>query len=357
MSALAKRNVQNLGELGNPFWKKEAMLNGLIVLNTIGSEKVSQEISKTLKENNFTLQGHKKKDSFEVNSKYPISSTQTQEVQIDNIRVTEGSIISLKDSKGNKQQVAINDSVAFEERPTENKAVVTTQQTAEFRRVEHERIIFKNEVAREKNSFFFRAKDGENLFKVGDSFFKDFKSGVKYFGFSQLNSPGAQEKTILGIATFMHYFENLKILVISDTLKDTFFNSFLSQGTKQKASISIYPEFKYELYTHEAINFLEMSEIIHRSQEHQIKGFEYLYKSLVEDYDVVLFNLPLTGVTKNRFSFYFPVFQSLESMTLTVSVQNDKYIQIEELKNFFNNYKIKIKGCMIDDNSSKEASV
>lgn len=337
----------------NPFWNKEPLLGGLVVLHTIQCKKVSGHIVSKLQDQDYTLAEIKRNQEVIVSHKNVLVPTEMHEVQLDKIKITEASIISLVDAQRRTRTISVN-----ENEPGENTAQLAafaanedgTFTNIDYKKIEHERLVFRNEVARKKNSYFFRARDSENLFALGDNFYKDFKAGYKHFSFSHLGASEAQKKSIQGIASFIFYFENLRILIVSSKMEGTFFGQFKHRDHKEVASLSAYPEFTYETYVHEGIHYLEVDEIANRSKDHKVKGLEYLMKKVVEDYDVVLYDLPDTSEHKTLYEIYFPLLQIIQNVTFIVSLKSNTFTDLETLKNYYLNYKIKPKGCVIDRN-------
>jgi hypothetical protein len=233
---------------------------------------------------------------------------------------------------------------------TNHKTPLALQENkSNFKAIEHERLVFKQEVAREKNSFFFRAKDGEKLYVLGDNFYKDFKSGFRHFSFANIGASESQKRSILGIASFMYYFENLRILIVTNSLNGSFYDQFNQDHNKTVTSISSYPEFEYNLLHHEGLNYLDVNEIQDKSRSHQVKGTEYLVKKIVEDYDVVFYDLPQIVETKSQYDVYFPILQMIENVTFVVNLKGNSYSQLDDLKNFFSSYKIHLKGLIVEN--------
>lgn len=364
--------------IDNPQWKKEKVHGEDIIFHTIKSEKVSDKVITKLLDQDFTLEDVKKNQEIIMSKKNISASTEIKEVHLDKLKITEASIVSLVEPNGKIKTLSINEgapnidsemenvsSIINEKRPhfenDQNKKLTLLEKisndedlrkseviTSDLKKIEHERLIFKQEVARDKNSFFFRANNSENLFKIGKTFYDDFKQGYKHFSFSHLGASEAQKKTILGIASFIHYYENLRILIVTHKMDDTYYEQFKTEEQQVRAHISVYPDFHYTTYFHEGLNYLEVSEIIKNSKLHQVKGTEYLLQKLVDDYDIVFYDLPSVLEKKAQYDVYFPLLQLIQNVSFIVSTNKNSFTQVEELRSYFSNYNIKIKGVVVD---------
>lgn len=356
--------------LDNPHWTKEEILGEHVVLHTIKPKRVSDQVVSKLYDKDFTLEEIKKNQEIVLSGKNISESTEMKEVRLDKVKITEASIVSIVDQRSsNSKIIEINESAPkhstdlneaidvararsstldYEEKKLLRNTPADEIIHGDFKKIEHERLVFRQEVARNKNSYFFRARDNENLFKIGKNFYDDFKTGYKHFSFSHLGASDAQKKTIIGIASFIHYYENLKILIITNKMDDSFFEQAKTEESRVQAHISVYPEFSYNTYIHEGLNYLEVSEIVAHSQEQKVKGIEYILQKLVDDYDLVFYDLPPVLEKKAQYNIYFPLLQLIQNVSFIVSINQNSFSQIDELKLYFLNYNIKIKGIVVD---------
>lgn len=200
----------------------------------------------------------------------------------------------------------------------------------------------------EELNFFFRATDDELLYNLGDSFYRDYKSGLKHFGFASVNSQESQQRSILGIASFIKYFEDNRILIITDKMEGTFFEVFKREATRVKMEIGGLPGFHYNVHQGYSLNFLEMDELAVKAKTSKVRIYPTIIKNLMADYDVVLVDLPSQEARRSQYDLYLPVLQSLNHATLTVSLKKSLFSEVNELRQYFASYKIKIKGSVVE---------
>lgn len=336
--------ARQLEYLDNVSWKKEVFLSGNVVIHSVRTKKISDHVADKLQENNFKLVDVKKDQSLTRVDVNMVEGRVIEEVQLEKVRVTEASIVSHTASNGKKRKVLINES-----EPTAVAKEATIVETTNFKKIENETLVFRQEVTRQKNSYFFRAKDGPALFKLGSSFYENYKSGIKFFSFSNIQSHEAQKSSILGIASFIHYHDNVRILIVCPEMKNSMFAGFSADENKTTVSAQTIENFQYSIFCHEGLNYLEISEIKERCNQAEIKDQVYVLENILTDYDVVLFDLPDTREMKAEYEIYFSVLQLVQNVSIIVGLGKSNFTEIRSLQDFFENYKVKVNGVILSD--------
>ncbi len=203
-------------------------------------------------------------------------------------------------------------------------------------------------------NFFFRATNDELLYNLGISFYKDFKNGIKHFAFAHVNSPESQKRSILGVASLIKYFEDNKILIITSDMDNSFFAPFKKESTETIVEISTLPGFKYAIHQCYSLCYLEVEELARRSKKSKVNVLPTVIKRLMDDYDVVICDFPQIEERKDQYDIYLPLLQIIENVTFTISLKKSRFSEINELRNYFSSYKIKIKGSVVEKNSYQE---
>lgn len=350
MTEPAVKKLNDPQFLDNLLWKKETFLNGEVVIHTISNEKLNDQVAQKLQEKNYKLIGVEKNQSVTIKNKNFVDATEIQEVHLEKVKITEGSIVSHTNAAGKKQKVIINEGEPLHqhhENENEAKLPANLLTSSDFKKIENEKYVFRQEIARKKNSFFFRAKDGANLYKLGSNFYDAYKDGTNHFSFFNLQNEEAQKRSILGIASFIHYQENLRILILSPSLDHSIFSSFRADGESQSIQISQVDNFEYEVINHEGLFYLDISDLREKIRQEKIKDQVYLMKNLLIDYDVVLFDLPGLQEIKSHYDTYFPVLQNIQNVSFIVDMGKSTFSEIDSLREFFDNYKVKINGVII----------
>ncbi len=352
MSNQSAKKINSTIYADNYSWHQELYLDGNLVVFTVNNKNVIDQLSTSLKKNKFSLVDTSKENSITLHNKNMIEATEFQEVHLEKLRVTEASIVSHIGPDGKKNQVYISEVGPTLANTSKADEVPATTEVlrADFTKIENERFVYRQEVTRNKNSYFFRAKDSAALFKLGSTFYELYKTGINHFSFSHLRDSDAQKKSILGIASFFHYHENLKILVVTQSLLNSCFSEFRDVKNLESATVPSFTEFEYNFYRHEGINYLEIDEIIEKSKTHQIKDQVYLLQNLISAFDVVLFDLPEVSQMKEHYDTYFPILQIVQNVSFVIGMEKATFTEISSLKSFFENYKVKINGVIVGRN-------
>lgn len=198
------------------------------------------------------------------------------------------------------------------------------------------------------NSFYYKAKDHVELYKVGNSFLKDFKSGLKSFSFSSKGLKEEQEKSVSGVFSFFGYHEDLRIAIITQKLSGSYYTKFVDDRHKKEGTV-----FDEDLYYHffiaEGLEVIEFEEL--RKVERKIKSynFEDFLEEMIGNFDLVLWDLPDIEVLDSNKELFFPIIRCLDNISFVVGKDRSKMSDIDEMISYFKRYQIPIKGLLFSD--------
>jgi hypothetical protein len=199
-----------------------------------------------------------------------------------------------------------------------------------------------------ERSFFFRALDDRRLYKLGDSFYRDFKAGKRSFGFGNVTAADAQKRSILGVASFIKYFDDLKVLVVTEQMAGTFFAPFKTQGQRLTATPTDPRDVGYEVIEAYGVHYLELGQFLAAAPGRPRRKIASIVKRLRADYDLLLVDLPPERARLDRYDVYLPFLQTLDHVTLSVCLRGSRFSELREMKDYFSSYKIPIKGTVVD---------
>lgn len=199
-----------------------------------------------------------------------------------------------------------------------------------------------------RGGHLLRSVNSAALYKLGNSFYEDVKNGVKCFAFTHVDSAESQKRSILGIASFISYFEDARILILTNGMANSFYAGFASQTRQRTIVLSDGKQFDCPSHVDGHITYVETSELSRYAREAGVKSLSGAIKQLVDEHDVVLFDLPSTMERSEILDAYFPMIQSAESVTFTVSLRKSRFSEVNQLMKYFHNYKVKIKGSIVD---------
>lgn len=270
-------------------------------------------------------------------------------VFVDKVKITESIQLKL-DTNENDTYAISGESVRVLDLLTEenssrkdNEAVQYIEKTTT---VEKERLTYVKNNIRSKNKYFFKARDHGEFYQVGDSYYQDYKNGEKVFLFSNLGSIEGQQKTILGIASFIQYFESAKILIISSRLDRSFFKNILEESSPQNLNFS---NEKLDCLIHEDIVFIDLDAIKKLNGQCEHLDYENILQNLSSVFDCILCDLPEVLSETTTLDFYLPVYKMANNVSLILKRNKASFSEIDKLMNYFHSYNIKIKGALFSE--------
>ena len=204
---------------------------------------------------------------------------------------------------------------------------------------------------REKLSkFFYSVSNHQELFRIGESFFRDYKKGIKSFAISSTGYQTSQQTTILGIASFFDHSEELRIAIVSDSLRDGAFKDLLHVSEQVKFTEAAREVTIQRFYNH--FDFVDLDELVKINDD--APEFEHFLECLLKNYDAVFWNVPELHKLQGGFSPYFQIIKRFESLSIIVSRAVSSGKQVDEIKNFFEGYGINLKGLLLDIPGSRK---
>ena len=211
----------------------------------------------------------------------------------------------------------------------------------------HASFVFKKKSNKKKSEIFYKVKNHQELFQVGSSFYSDFKKGLRSFAFISPNLPDSQQKTILGLASFFSYHEDLTMLIISQNLGLEYFKNMISGSKESFIGIPDENGPKITYYDHPSFDFLDFKEL-YKIKENSEVTLEECLDSMVGRYDLVLWDVPNLEAFKADSSIFFPVSRLFGNISIILKVTKSKVNEIKGLQEFFDQYGVVIKGVLID---------
>jgi len=319
-----------------------------IVVEKISLEEASRySLLFAPKENNQgLLEDHKKNYTVEgeTSKKWSILSLQdylneefigAKESQKTNRSDIESSVVSLKDEQNHNK----------------NNLLPFSSQESEDEHLDKNLKYQKHTLTKKKNrdkTYYYRAKDHMELYKVGSSYLKDFKDGEKSFSFSSNGISKEREKTVFGICSFFNYHEGLSICIVTGNLKEAFYNEMCDSFSREK--IPVFDEgFSLPIQSASGFDIIEYRDL--KKVERKIKDydFETFIEFITDHYDLVLWDLPELSILDSNKELYFPIIRSLDSVSFVIKKDTSKISEIGKMISYFNRYQVDIKGLLYSE--------
>ncbi|MFT6070238.1 MAG: hypothetical protein ACJAT2_001767 [Bacteriovoracaceae bacterium] len=206
----------------------------------------------------------------------------------------------------------------------------------------------KAEKKKRSNRYFYKVSNHHELFKIGSSFYDDYKRGVKSFAVGSTGYQASQQNSILGLASFFDHKEEIKIGIVSDNLKCGAFSEIVSISKKSKLELGDNEEpcTVYSFYQH--FDFFDLDELLQISNNEATLSYEEVFDSLVDEYDIIFWDVPDLRKIKKDSEKYFPVIMKFESLSIIVAQSLSNSGDIKDIQNFFMGYGINLKGLLFD---------
>lgn len=243
-----------------------------------------------------------------------------------------------------------------EKSPEESKKVslkLKGDSGASDKKVSYQKHTFTRKKNRSGHGYYYRAKDHVELFKVGSSFLKDFRSGLKSFSFSSIGLKEEREKSVLGILSFFNYHEDVSICVVTQSLADSYYSRIATKAKKREAQV-FDEDLTYEFYTGDGFEVIEYSELKKIERKITAYNFEDFLDYLLDSFDLILWDLPDIEILDANKEVYFPIVRSLDNVSFIVGKNVSKISEINEMISYFKRYQIAIKGLLFSDSTKKD---
>jgi len=220
------------------------------------------------------------------------------------------------------------------------------------KKLNYEKHTLTRKKAKGGNSFYYRAKDHMELYKVGSSFLKDFNSGLKSFSFASCGMALQREKSVLGITSFFNYHEDINICVITKDLAGSFYSS-IAEGFSVKPREIFDEDLTYDVHHAGGFDIVELGELKKVERKLRNYDFEQFLDHLLDSYDLILWDLPDLKILDANKELYFPIIRSLDSVSFIVGKNISKASEITSMISYFNRYQIQIKGLLFSEEAPK----
>jgi len=203
-----------------------------------------------------------------------------------------------------------------------------------------------------KSSLFFKVKNHQELVNMGGSYHGDFINGVKSFAISSSGLIDEQKRTLLGIASFFNYKENVRILIVTSTINDRIYQRFIGKDIERiEKTIG---ELSYSVFTDKSFDIIEYAEFFKFQQHPESGSYDDCIVTIIDDYDLVLWDVPPLSDMKKNLEVYFPLSSRFGNVSLIIKLTESKADEFTTVKDFFLKYGVPIKGIIIQPTLQKK---
>ncbi|MBT5092872.1 MAG: hypothetical protein HOM21_01430 [Halobacteriovoraceae bacterium] len=224
------------------------------------------------------------------------------------------------------------------------------EESEEDKELELKKVSFsKQTLTRKKgkvhNGYYYRAKDHVELFKMGSSYLRDFKDGIKSFAFSCVGLPTDREKTVFGVSAFFNYHSDVNMVIVTENFDSSFYSEFVGKFETEKRNVPEEDLF-YKVHVAKGFEVIELTELGKIERKIRNYDFEDFLDHLVDSYDLVLWDLPEIDSMNSFKELYFPVIRTLDNVSLIVGQNKNMMDDITQMIEYFKRYQVTIKGLL-----------
>ncbi len=201
-----------------------------------------------------------------------------------------------------------------------------------------------NRKSKNHNGHYYRAKNHVELFKVGNSYLDDFHKGLKSFAFSSFGLDEDREKSVFGVAAFFNYHAHEKLCIVGEKTDKAFYFNFVKNYKRKK--IKLDDNVTLDYYESKGFDFVDFADF--RSLEKRLRNtdFEDVLDLFIDQYDIILWDMPEISILDHNKEIYFPVIRTLDNVTFVASSGASKIKELDELKNYYKRYQVDLKGIL-----------
>ena len=348
----ANRKPKLIQGKGSESLKNAEMKLNLDFIGEVPTDKddINGLISETEDVLNFNFPSEKqpeKKESLSEDLKEDISSLKDEIKVEEQITLVEDKKLSLKED--------VEDIEFFDDKLEQLDEVDTkdienyeeSKTVLKDKTVHYDKQTFTRKKNSSHNGFYYRAKDHMELYKVGSSYMIDYNSGLKSIAFCGNSLRPEREKSVFGVTSYFNYHINIKICIVTMSFHESFYHEMT--GDLDYRSVKALDEnFDYKVFSGQGFDIIEFSELKKVERKLRHHDFEYFLDVLVEDYDLVLWDLPELDILNSNKELYFPIVRTVDNVSLIVGENYSKFKHIEQMIDYFNRYQINIKGVLVN---------
>ena len=199
---------------------------------------------------------------------------------------------------------------------------------------------------------FYSVNNHQALFKVGQSFYDDFKSGIKSFAITSDGCQVSQQRSILGIASFLDQKETLKIAVVSDNMTHGAFRELVLASEHETIHADDTEIDVHSFYG--TFDFIDLKKLLYCKNSTSEAEFDQMLNVIYDHYDVIFWDVPKFEIIEEGRNEYFPIMNKFESLSFVAVKGESVNSRIEEITEFYKGYGIKIKGVLIEEGSENK---
>lgn len=199
---------------------------------------------------------------------------------------------------------------------------------------------------RYSSDHYFSVKNHLDLFNVGNFYFQEFQKGKKSFALYADKEELGSCETLIGLASYFNYHENLKVTIIVES----FATSNLSKQLKatQREVRACDDHVSYDVIVADGVEVIEFSQLHHLCLRLGRDGFEHLIENIFAEAEISFWDFPKLSIIDSDKEFYFPLIQKIDSFSVLLARGKSKSSNLKSFLSYAKKYSMKIDGVLFD---------
>lgn len=193
------------------------------------------------------------------------------------------------------------------------------------------------------NPFFYEISNHQELFHLGLQFQEDILQQKKLFAILATNNKKLQEISILGLASYLNYQHQHRVLILSHKIQNTAFKRLEDEGTDL-----VHTQNGQDVVATadcDGVAIYDLDDLaLYKAEKAQA-----IINILVKKYDVVLFDLKSVQFIPANASYYFYLFTLIDNLSIVIHKNQTKFSQLNKILNSIKNYNLALKGVIWSD--------
>ncbi len=191
---------------------------------------------------------------------------------------------------------------------------------------------------------YYKIENHFEIYELGSSFLLDYKKGDKVFSFITNDIVSELQKTIIGLGAFFNYHNDNSVTIITDTYDQSVYEKVLGRCD---ILVREFGGHKIEAFIHSGIEVIEFQQLLTLKSQLSSNEYDIIIKNILDELPIVMIELPPTSEISKSNSFFFPLIQNIDSISIVTKMKVGRRDLIQQSIEFFKKYQVNFKGLIL----------
>lgn len=192
---------------------------------------------------------------------------------------------------------------------------------------------------------YFNTRNHLDLFNIGSFYFQEFQKSKKSFGFYAGSSLQDSHETLLGLASYFNYHEDLKVTLVVDNFKKSVLSRYLKESHTE---IRSFAQQTYEVIIADGVEVFEYTTLRHFALKLGRENLELFLDELINDSEISLWDIPDLDIIEQEREFFFQLMRKIDSTSIILSRGKSKAATLKKFLDYTKKYNLRIDGVLFD---------